>query len=128
MNSIERCNLHKRNRNWEMVEYKLSNTSNIARAFFGLTYIFNNILLVSDKENDNDLKPNYILSPGNGNFDTISEEGVLNSKNPRLFAEKFFIPFNDTESISLAFKSREPKIFIVNNNTGDINELCLKES
>ena len=128
MNSIERCNLHKRNRNWEMVEYKLSNTSNIARAFFGLTYIFNNILLVSDKENDNDLKPNYILSPGNGNFDTISEEGILNSKNPRLFAEKFFIPVNDTESISLAFKSREPKIFIVNNNTGDINELCLKES
>ena len=128
INSIERCNLHKKNRNWEMVQYKLSNTTNIARAFFGLTYIFNNILLVSDKENDNDLKPNYILSPGNGNLDTISEEGVLNSKNSRLFAEKFFIPFNDTESISLAFKSREPKIFIVNNNTGDINELCLKES
>ena len=128
INSIERCNLHKRNRNWEMIEYKLSNTSNIARSFFGLTYIFNNILLVSDKENDNDLKPNYILSPGNGNCDTISEKGVLNSKNPRLFAEKFFIPFNDEESISLAFKSREPKIFIVNNNTGDINELCLKES
>jgi hypothetical protein len=128
INSIERCNLHKRNRKWEMVEYKLSNTTNIARAFFGLTYIFNNILLVSDKENDNDLKPNYILSPGNGNVDTISEQGVLNSKNPRLFGEKFFIPFNDNESISLAFKSREPKIFIVNNNTGDINELCLKES
>ena len=128
INSIERCNLHKKNRNWEMVQYKLSNTTNIARAFFGLTYIFNNILLVSDKENDNDLKPNYILSPGNGNLDTISEEGVLNSKNPRLFGEKFFIPFNDNESISLAFKSREPKIFIVNNNTGDINELCLNES
>ena len=127
INSIERCNLHKKIRNWEMVQYKLSNTTNIARAFFGLTYIFNNILLVSDKENDNDLKPNYILSPGNGNLDTISEEGVLNSKNSRLFAEKFFIPFNDTESISLAFKSREPKIFIVNNNTGDINELCLNE-
>ena len=128
INSIERCNLHKKNRNWEMVQYKLSNTTNIARAFFGLTYILNNILLVSDKENDNDLKPNYILSPGNGNLDTISEEGVLNSKNPRLFGEKFFIPFNDNESISLAFKSREPKIFIVNNNTGDINELCLNES
>ena len=95
INSIERCNLHRRNRNWEMVEYKLSNTSNIARAFFGLTYISNNILLVSDKENDNDLKPNYILSPGLGNVDTISEVGVLNSRNPRLFGEKFFIPFND---------------------------------
>ena len=128
INSIERCNLHKKHRNWEMVQYKLSNTANIAKAFFGLTYISNNILLVSDKENDNDLKPNYILSPGSGNLDNISEVGVLNSKNPRLFAEKFFIPFNDSESISLAFKSREPKIFIANNITGDINELCLKES
>ena len=128
INTIERCNIHKRRRNWEMLEYKLSNTPSLARAFFGVSYINNNIILVSDKESKNDLKPNYILTPGKGNIDTISEEGILNSKNSRLFAEKFFIPFTETESINLAFKSGEPKIFIVNNENGAINELCFGES
>ena len=72
-----------------MVEYKLSNTPKLERAFFGVSYVSNNIILVIDKENENDLKPNYILSPGMGNIDTISDEGILNSKNLRLFAENF---------------------------------------
>ena len=111
-----------------MVEYKLNNTPNLVKSFFGVTYSSNNILLVSDKENENDLKPNYILSPENGNADTIDEEGILNSRSCRLFAEKFFIPFTQKESINLAFKSGQPKIFIVNNENGAINELCLEES
>ena len=127
INTIERCNLQKKNRCWEMVDYKLINTPKLERAFFGVSYVSNNIILISDKENENDLKPNYILSPGMGNNDTISDEGILNSKNSRLFAEKFFIPFTENESINLAFKSGEPKIFVVNNNSGAINELCLNE-
>ena len=110
-----------------MVNYKLSNTPNLVKAFFGVSYVENNIILVSDKENQNDLKPNYILSPGQVNNDTISDEGILNSKSTRLFGEKFFIPFTEEESINLAFKSGEPKMFIVNNINGAINELCLNE-
>ena len=127
INTIERCNVHRKMRSWEMVEYRLNNTPGIVRAFFGVSYVSNNILLVSDKENENDLKPNYVLYPGRANFDSISEEGILNSRSSRLFAEKFFIPFTETESINLAFKSGEPKIFIVNNENGTINELCLTE-
>ena len=128
INTIERCNIQRKKRIWENVEYKLDNTSNLVRAFFGVSYVSNNIILVSDKENQNDLKPNYILSPGKGNMDTITEEGILNSRSSRIFAEKFFIPFTENESINLAFKSGEPKIFVVNNNNGSINELCLRES
>ena len=127
INTIERCNINKKHRNWEMVNYKLNNTPGITKAFFGVSYAGNNIILVSDKENNNDLKPNYLLTPGQ-NFDTISDEGILNSKNPRLFGEKFFIPFTEEESINLAFKSGEPKIFVVNNTNGSINELCFNES
>ena len=127
INTIERCNINKRKRYWEMVNYKLSNTPNLVKAFFGVSYVENNIILVSDKENQNDLKPNYILSPGQVNNDTISDEGILNSKSTRLFGEKFFIPFTEEESINLAFKSGEPKMFIVNNINGAINELCLNE-
>ena len=111
-----------------MVNYSLSNTPNLAKAFFGVSYVGNNIILVSDKENQNDLKPNYLLSPGKDNFDIISDEGILNSKSCRLFGEKFFIPFTEEESINMAFKSGEPKIFIVNNISGAINELCFNEA
>ena len=128
INSIERCNINRKHRQWEMVNYKLSNTPNLAKAFFGVSYVGNNILLLSDKENQNDLKPNYLLVPGQANCGTINDEGILNSKSTRLFGEKFFIPFTEEESINLAFKSGEPKIFIVNNINGAINELCLNES
>ena len=128
INSIERCNINRKHRQWEMVNYKLSNTPNLAKAFFGVSYVGNNILLLSDKENQNDLKPNYLLVPGQTNCDTINDEGILNSKSTRLFGEKFFIPFTEEESINLAFKSGEPKIFIVNNINGAINELFLNES
>lgn len=128
IDTIERCNIHRRRREWENVEYKLNNTSSIAKSFFGVSYIGNNILLVSDKENQNDLKPNYVLTPGKGNIDTINEEGVLNSRSSRIFPEKFFLPFSENESLNLAFKSGEPKIFIVNNDNGVINELCINES
>ena len=127
-NTIERCNINRKNRRWEMVNYKLSNTPNLVKSFFGVSYVGNNIILVSDKENQNDLKPNYILSPGKDNIDTISDEGILNSRSSRLFGEKFFIPFTEQESINMAFKSGEPKIFIVNNINGAINELCFNET
>ena len=128
INTIERCNINRKNRRWEMVNYKLSNTPNLVKSFFGVSYVGNNIILVSDKENQNDLKPNYILSPGKDNIDTISDEGILNSRSSRLFGEKFFIPFTEEESINMAFKSGEPKIFIVNNINGAINELCFNET
>ena len=127
INTIERCNIHKKHRNWEMINYKITNAPGLAKAFFGVSYVGNNIILVSDKENQNDLKPNYLLVPGRDNCDTISDEGILNSKNPRLFGEKFFIPFTEEESINMAFKSGEPKIFIVNNINGTVNELCFNE-
>ena len=127
INTIERCNINKKHRDWEMVNYKLSNTPNLVKAFFGVSYVGNNIILISDKENQNDLKPNYILSPGRDNMDVINDEGILNSKSSRLFGEKFFIPFTEEESINMAFKSGEPKIFIVNNINGAINELCFNE-
>ena len=128
INSIERCNLHKRRRTWEIVNYKLENCPGLITAFYGVTYIGNDILLVSDRETVNDFKPNYILKTGRDGNDVIKQEGVLDSRSCRLFSEKFFLPYSDSESISLPFKSGEPRMFMVNNNTGRINELCLKES
>ena len=110
-----------------MVNYRLENCPGLITSFYGVTYIENDILLVSDRESPNDFKPNYVLSPGLDGDDVIRLEGVMDSRSSRLFTEKFFIPYNDVESLSLRFKSGEPKLFMVNNLTGKINELCLKE-
>ena len=53
INSIERCNLHKRRRTWEIVNYKLENCPGLITAFYGVTYIGNDILLVSNRETTN---------------------------------------------------------------------------
>ena len=64
---------------------------------------------------------------GKDRNDIIRQKRVLDSRSCRLFIEKYFLPYSDTESISLPFKSWEPKILMVNTDTGRINELCLKE-
>ena len=104
-------------------------------------YYFNAILkeIQKDKTYDRIIISEDLEPFSNNNYDTIdkfifekldsiSDEGILNSKSTRLFGEKFFIPFTEEESINLAFKSGEPKIFIVNNINGAINELCLNEA
>ena len=131
LDTIERCNLLKRQRKWEIVNYQLANNENsnkILISFFGISYINNNIILIGDKENENVINPNYLLKCGEKDFDTIEDYGFINSKNTRTFTEKFFIPINKDESLALPFKLGEPKILILNNNTGEIKEIILKEN
>ena len=84
--------------------------------------------MIGDKENNNILNPNYLLKPNEKDIDIIEEYGFIESNNNLLFSEKFFIPFNQEESITLPFKTGEPKILILNNNNGEIKEIFLGEN
>ena len=133
VDTIEKCNLYKKERKWEIVNYHIkTNEENITErslivSFFGVSYINENIILIGDKENNNIINPNYLLKPNDIDIDIIEEYGFIESDNTRLFTEKFFIPFNNNESIAFIFKSGDPKILIVNNNDGNIKEIILKE-
>jgi hypothetical protein len=133
VDTIEKCNLYKKERNWEIVNYHIKiNEENLTVrslivSFFGVSYIDDNIILIDDKENNNIINPNYLLKPNEKDIDMIEEFGFIESDNTRLFAEKCFIPFNNNESIAFTFKSGTPKILILNNNDGTIKEIILIE-
>ena len=134
VNTIEKCNLFKKERIWEIVNYQIKskeqNTTvrSLIVSFFGVSYINNDIILIGDKENNYTINPNYLLKPNENDIDIIEEFGFIETNNTRLFSEKFFIPINNIESISLPFKTGEPKIMILNNNNGNIKEIILKET
>ncbi len=131
VDTIERCNLYKRERSWEIVNYQIKakeeNKTSLIVSFFGVSYINDDIILIGDKENNKIINPNYLLKPNEKDIDIIEEYGFIESDNTRLFSEKFFIPFNNNESAALPFKSGEPLILIINNNDGSIKEIILKE-
>ena len=134
IDTIEKCNLSKRERKWEIVNYQIKVGENIMAdrslivSFFGVSYLKNNIILIGDKENNKIINPNYLIKPNHKDIDIIEEYGYIEVEDVRLFSEKFFIPINENESIALPFKKGEPKILIVNNNDGNIKEVFLNEN
>ena len=134
IDTIEKCNLSKRERKWEIVNYQIKVGENIMAdrslivSFFGVSYLKNNIILVGDKENNKVINPNYLIKPNHKDIDIIEEYGYIEVEDVRLFSEKFFIPINENESIALPFKKGEPKILILNNNDGNIKEVFLNEN
>ena len=89
----------------ENCKLQIENCPISVTAFYGVAYIGNDILLDSDRETTNDFKLNYILMAGKDGNDIIRQKRVLDSRSCRLFIEKYFLPYSDTESISLPFKS-----------------------
>ena len=134
VDTIEKCNLFKKERIWEIVNYQIkSKEENITVrslivSFFGVSYINNDIILIGDKENNSTINPNYLLKQNENDIDIIEEYGFIEINNTRLFSEKFFIPISDNESIALPFKTGDPKIMILNNINGNIKEIILKET
>ena len=134
VDTIEKCNLFRKERKWEIVNYQIktkeenATPSRLIISFFGVSYINDNIILIGDKENNNIINPNYLLKPNEKDIDIIEEYGYIESNNTRLFFEKCFIPINENESLALPFKSGVPKMLILNNNDGNIKEMILKEN
>ena len=134
IDTIEKCNLSKRERKWEIVNYQIKVGENIMAdrslivSFFGVSYLKNSIILIGDKENNKIINPNYLIKPNHKDIDIIEEYGYIEVEDVRLFSEKFFIPINGNESIALPFKKGEPKILILNNNDGNIKEVFLNEN
>ena len=134
IDTIEKCNLYKRERKWEIVNYQIKSGEynvidrSLIVSFFGVSYINNNIILIGDRENNKVINPNYLLKPNDEDIDIIEEYGYIEVENVRLFSEKFFIPINENESVALPFKKGDAKILLLNNNDGNIKEILLNEN
>ena len=97
--SIERCNLLKKKREWEFIDY----TNKIFPSFFGVSYSNDDeILLISSKDTFDDDNKNYKIkiekeedSPDEINEIKLDYNGV------RTFKDKLFYPFFDNYAINL---------------------------
>ena len=118
-NNIERCDLLKKKREWEIIGC----SSNIIASFFGISYYKDNeILLVSPKDNIEDENKNYIVKIGNDD-DTPDEinETVLQYNGIRTFKDKFFYPMFDNYCINIPLNVGKNKtVLILDTETGNI--------
>ena len=117
--TIERCNLLKKKREWEYIEY----SGKINPSFFGISYFKKDeILLISPKDSKIDDNKSYIYKIGKDE-DTLDEveEIKINYNNMKTFRDKLFYPIFDNHSINLPLIVGENKnVLLLNINTGEI--------
>ena len=118
-NNIERCDLLKKKREWEIIEC----SSNIIASFFGISYYKDNeILLLSPKDNIDDENKNYIVKIGNDD-DSPDEikETILQYNGIRTFKDKLFYPMFDNYCVNIPMNFGKNKtVLILDCNTGNI--------
>ena len=117
--TIERCNLLKKKREWEYIEY----SGKINPSFFGISYFKKDeILLISPKDSKIDDNKSFIYKIGKDE-DTLDEvnEIKINYNNMKTFRDKLFYPIFDNYSINLPLIVGENKnVLLLNINTGEI--------
>ena len=117
--NIERCNLLKKKREWEYIEY----SNKLNPSFFGISYFKDDeILLISSKDNLDDDNKNYIvkIEKEEDSPDEVNEI-ILKYNEMRTFKDKLFYPFYDNYAINSPLIIGDNKtILLLNIDTGDI--------
>jgi hypothetical protein len=123
--SIERCNLLKRKREWEFIEY----SQKINPSFFGVSYFKDDeILLISSKDNYDDENKNYTVKIENEEDipDEINEI-ILKFNEVRTFKDKLFYPLFDNLAINEPLIVGENRrILFLDMNNGNIENKSYK--
>ena len=122
INTIERCNLRRENRKWEIVNYSVENNIKFNPSFFGVCYYKDKIILLGGNEVNEEKNKNYIVSIGNNQKDDNINEYKLNENFINVYREKFFIPINDKISINIPLISNNPIIYYFDNENGTITK------
>ena len=122
VNTIERCNLRRQKRKWEIVNYTLGNNIKFNPSFFGVGYLKDKILLLGANENSEEKNKNYILTCGDNLKEDYIEEFVLNGEYINVYREKLYIPINDKTSVNIPLISNDPQVFYLDNEEGKINK------
>ena len=118
-NTIERCNLRREKRKWEIVNYTLENNIQFNPSFFGVGYCNDKILLLGGNENPEEKNKNYIITLSQNGDDVINEFN-LNKEIISVYREKFFIPISQTKSVNIPLIFNQPEVLYLNINDGII--------
>lgn len=117
VNTIERCNLGRENRKWEIVNYKLENGIQFNPSFFAVGYLNDDILLFGGNENEEDKNKNYLLKNG----DTL-EEFNNNENIVGVYREKLFHPINNENSALIPLLSNNVEVCYLKNSNKTVTK------
>lgn len=123
LNSIERCNLRKKSRVWEMVDVEYENNITFNPSFFAVAYNKDNILLLGGNENADDKEKNYLVQiPQNNNSKIVISDYHSFDNVAGVYREKFFMPVNSSESVLIPLVSGDIKLLVMDEKTGQIEK------
>ena len=122
VNTIERCNLGRENRKWEIVNYKLENGIQFNPSFFAVGYLNDDILLFGGNENEEDKNQNYLLKNGE-----ILEEFNNNENIVGVYREKLFHPINNETSALIPLLSNNVEVCYLKNSDKTVTKEIYKD-
>lgn len=119
INSIEKCNLRKKNRIWEIVSLKFDTNFIFEPSFFTIAYEKgNNIVLLGGHEQKGKPTKNYIYQQV-GNEHIIDNYSLNEMEDSFVCSEKFFTPLDDKISVLIpSYMSDTVKILHFNSEMG----------
>lgn len=121
-NTIERCNLRRRERTWNYVNVVSGDGVTLEPSFFGVSYYRNNsVILIGGNDNKDDKNKSYCLEINmNEGADTLTEFQP-SSEIICVFREKLFIPTEDNQAVNIPLVSGDyVQLLTANIDSGEI--------
>ena len=124
--SVERCNLRKKKRTWEYVNYNSNYKLQFNPSFFCVSYFKEDkILLVGGNDSVEEKNKSYIVKIGmdENPLDEINEFNNFSDENIGVFRDKLFTPINNDYAVNIPMMSGENiQLLFLNMKTGDIEK------
>ena len=124
-NSIERCDLFKEQRKWEIVNISIKNGLEFKPSFFAISYFKDNdLILIGGSDTGEGKRSDYIykLGKGENGEDEIEEYPLDLKENAYIFKDKFFIPMKNNINVNIPLIiGEEIKVIIFNSQDGNVS-------
>ena len=123
VNSIERCNLRRSKRTWEMVDIQYENNITFIPSFFAVSYYQDGLLLLGGNENTDEKEQNYVVKiPNTEKANIVISEYHSFDNVAGIYREKLFLPINQYESILLPLVSSNIRVLTMDERNGEITK------
>ena len=124
-NSIERCNLLKDKREWEIINTIEKCRVEFKPSFFAISYFQNkDLFLIGGNDEGDDERCDYIYKVGidENEEDKIEKYKFELKENINIFKDKFFMPTTNNKSINIPLIiGGEIKVIIIDTQNGEVN-------
>ncbi|MCQ2817591.1 MAG: hypothetical protein MJ252_10035 [archaeon] len=119
VNSIERCNLQKGKRSWEMVNFKCPEDILPSQSFYS-TFLcdYNKVILLGESDSEDDPSQNFIMECKEDECSLMPYKGLEKNFNA-IYREKFFLPISTDSAALIPLLTEQMRVIILKNEEGE---------